>query len=123
MTDPDVVRLRDYFERLLHEQERRYELRLDQMDKALTLQAKEYERRLNSLNHEAARILAAAEKSVSLEKFEGFERRYLDYVSATSRALNLKQGSDRGVSTAWAAVVSGFAIVGVVVSVVLALTQ
>jgi chromosome segregation ATPase len=38
---------------------------------ALKLQAKEYKRRLDELNNENARILAAQEKSVSVEKFDG----------------------------------------------------
>lgn len=41
------------------------------MDKARQLQAKEYERRLEALNHEADRIKASQEKSISVEKFEG----------------------------------------------------
>lgn len=40
-------------------------------DKELAKQAKEYERRLSDLNHENARILAAQDKSVSVDKFEG----------------------------------------------------
>lgn len=40
-------------------------------DKDLLKQAKEYERRLGELNHENARILAAQEKSVSIDKFDG----------------------------------------------------
>lgn len=40
-------------------------------DKDLLKQAREYERRLESLNHENARILAAQDKSVSVEKFDG----------------------------------------------------
>ena len=38
---------------------------------ALKLQAKEYKRRLDELNHEKERIIEAQDKSVSLEKFEG----------------------------------------------------
>ena len=41
------------------------------MERALKLQAKEYERRLDALNHEADRITASQEKSISVEKFEG----------------------------------------------------
>lgn len=39
-------------------------------DEALVLQSKEYERRLGDLNHEAARIAAAAEKSVNREVYD-----------------------------------------------------
>lgn len=41
------------------------------MQKALELQAREYERRLEGLNHEAARILESQQKSISVEKFDG----------------------------------------------------
>lgn len=49
--------------------------------KALTLQAKEYERRLDALNHENARIIAIQAKSVSTEVYE-------------AQQLNLKQALD-----------------------------
>src|SRR5688572_28419031 len=41
------------------------------IDRALKIQAKEYERRLKDLNGEAKRIKTNQEKSISVEKFEG----------------------------------------------------
>lgn len=49
---------------------------------ATKLQANEYERRLEDLNHEAARILAVADRTVSSEKFD-------DYVRTQAKALEL----------------------------------
>ena len=47
-------------------------LQLNLNEKARELQAKEYERRLSDLNGEAGRIKANQEKSISVEKFDGF---------------------------------------------------
>lgn len=48
-----------------------FDEKIKSRDKELGKQAKEYERRLGDLNHENARILAAQDKSVSVDKFEG----------------------------------------------------
>jgi len=44
-------------------------LRAESLDNARELQAAEYERRLSGLNHESARIIAAAEKAVLRDVF------------------------------------------------------
>ncbi len=69
MTDQEtkeLVTLRDHFEELLKRQESATEQRWEAhyreqelRDKALKLQALEYERRMNNLNHEAERLAAA----------------------------------------------------------------
>lgn len=41
------------------------------LERALKLQAREYERRLETLNHEGDRIKENQEKSVSADKFDG----------------------------------------------------
>lgn len=41
------------------------------LERALKLQAREYERRLDGLNHEAQRVLESQQKSISVEKFDG----------------------------------------------------
>lgn len=46
------------------------ELKFDLLDTALKLQAKEYERRLEELNHEAARLKSSQSISVSREFFD-----------------------------------------------------
>lgn len=48
-----------------------FEEKFNQRDANLKAQAREYERRLEGLNHENERILASQEKSVSVEKFDG----------------------------------------------------
>ena len=47
---------------------------LGERDKALLIQAREYERRLEALNHEADRIAEAARQSVPREKYEADEK-------------------------------------------------
>lgn len=46
------------------------------IDGATTLQAEEYERRLNGLNNEAARLDAAVAKNVSADTWNAFEEQY-----------------------------------------------
>lgn len=55
--------------------ERALELRIEALEKAIELQAAEYARRLNDLNHEAARILSAQQSSVNREVYTGEYRR------------------------------------------------
>ena len=58
--DKDMQWIMKYFER---------EFRI--LSESLLLQAKEYERRLEGLNHEAERIKTAQDKSISVDKFDG----------------------------------------------------
>jgi len=58
----------------------RLEERVDGMRQALKLQAAEYSRRLDTLNHEAERIRQAQAVSVTAEKFD-------DYVTSQRAAL------------------------------------
>jgi hypothetical protein len=67
-------------------------LELHARDLALQIQAKEYERRLESLNHENARILAAGEKSVTSEKFDGFAAAHADWKRVVERWMATSEG-------------------------------
>ena len=66
---------------------------LEERDKALVLQAREYERRLEDLNHEASRIAEAARQSVPREKYEADERarraQVLAWIMAAIAAMSL----------------------------------
>lgn len=69
--------MRRYFERILHDRDRldaERQLRLDErfeaLDKALTLQAEEYKRRLTDLNGEYKRDQSRQTNYVTTEKFE-----------------------------------------------------
>jgi len=60
----------DWIIKYFEEKFKNIELRFDTVEKEKILQAREYERRLNDLNHENARVLAQQDRSVSVEKFE-----------------------------------------------------
>jgi len=58
------------------------------LEKALDIQAREYERRLIALNGEAARIKESQEKSISVEKFEGMINQLYARFDAQQREIN-----------------------------------
>jgi hypothetical protein len=60
-------------------------IELRHRDRALEVQAREYERRLNTLNHENERILQAAALAVSNEKFDGFIKQLNDWQKIVDR--------------------------------------
>jgi len=66
-----------------------FEEKFSQRDENRELQAKEYERRLNGLNHENERIVTAQEKSVSAERFEGIVGQI--YQKLDNTALELRK--------------------------------
>ena len=64
----------------------RYDEKFLALDRALTLQAQEYRRRLDDLNIDAERARKVAEKVVGVEKFEQYvsdNRRMVDQATAT----------------------------------------
>jgi len=66
-------------------------------DKALELQAEANKIHFVQLNNEAARILKAAETTVSRDTWEGFQKEYQAYKASTERALTLAAGKASGV--------------------------
>src|SRR5476651_1538026 len=68
------VSLKEFILTLFRGQKELLNEKLRGRDHALALQATEYERRLEALNHENARILKAGELSVSVDKFDGLEK-------------------------------------------------
>lgn len=64
------VDLREYIERLLNERDRRFDDRFVALDKALTLQATEYARRLYDLNGEYQRDRERQNAYVTVDKWE-----------------------------------------------------
>lgn len=63
---------------------RELRIELDWRDRALALQAKEYERRLETLNNEAGRIAKNNEAKVSIEKFDSLRDVVIDLVGRTT---------------------------------------
>lgn len=64
------VSLRDYFHALRTEDQKRINERFEALDKALKLQAEEYQRRLENLNGEYKRDQSRQANFVSLDKWE-----------------------------------------------------
>lgn len=65
--------------------------RFRRVEKAMELQAREYERRLNDLNHENERIKESQAKSISVEKFDGM-------MSQVSFRIDQNSNSIKGLS-------------------------
>ena len=106
------------------------EERVKNRDEALQLQAKEYERRLEVLNHAHAQAEEKNRNYVTREVYDGTVREWtvwrnsIDYLpapefrvykEATDRALLLREGQSKGIGATTTAMVT---IVGVIGSVV-----
>lgn len=121
MTDPDVVTLRDYMERLIAHEHAWVEARLSAISEAGEIQREELARRLDHLNNEAQRIAARDASFVSKEAFDGHLKAYDEYKSVTSTALSLREGSDRGGASGRALLFSVLSVVVAGASVVIAI--
>ena len=118
--DPFVSR-REYEQAISHLRElmanahEAQQLRAESLDKARELQAAEYERRLTGLNHEAARIITAAEKAVLREVFEPWQAMVNTFITERRTVIDTTtQESVVGART-MSLVISG---VGVIISIV-----
>lgn len=122
----DIVELKSFLETLIyHERELREKGELNAAD-ALKLQAVEYERRLDDLNHahaEAQRILYtyATRESVD-QRFQERDKMFQAYKDATDKALTLREGTDTGKALSKTALLStiGAVATGLGIIVVLA---
>ncbi len=79
------IPLREYIENQLYEQDKRTNLKFTQIErrmednaKALEIQAREYERRLEALNGEAGRIRNIQDTYVPRETFEAYQKERAD---------------------------------------------
>ena len=76
--DAVKVDLKEHLQVLVREQDRRIEQATRDSERALKLQAGEYDRRLHELNNEAARLQAAVARNVSADTWSAFETTYRD---------------------------------------------
>jgi len=87
--------------------------RLASAERALALQAVEYERRLDELNHAHARALSVQEKTLPREIFEVFLAEYQTF----RRSVESQMAADRSRSLTWtAAVAVAFTILSIALS-------
>jgi len=92
-------------------------------DKALQMQATEYERRLEILNHENQRILDAGALAVSNEKFDGFVKSFAQWKRSVDQDLSTDEGKATGRSSLRAKTIANISIVLAVVGGVIVLIQ
>ena len=85
------------------------------MDKALALQAKEYERRLDNLNHEAERIKSFQSLSVSRELYDAQHKEVCNKLEYLQNIINKGQGHSSGIS-------GTLVSIGVVITLLIALS-
>jgi hypothetical protein len=117
-----AVPLRDYLTDLMNE--RICALRelllgkFDERDKARTLQADEYSRRLSELNHAHSLLLEHNALYVSSEKFESFQAEFRQYKSTTERALTLAAGASMGVGKMTAIIAGAASFIGAMIWIV-----
>ncbi len=97
-----TVALREYIEsRITHERELREEAAAAAL-RALELQAHEYERRLDVLNHSQARLDQAVGSTVPREIFDA----YCKHMSEWREAITQQLAEQRGASNRTAAIVA-----------------
>ena len=97
------------------------QLRAESLDKARALQADEYERRLKALNHEAERLLAAAEKAVLRDVFEPWQQMVNEFVTERRSVDEVtQQGSAKDART-MSLVIAGVGVLITIVAVLVAI--
>ena len=87
-TDTSIhVTLKEFVESLLEAQDKVTDAKFKASKEALDLQAKEYERRLEDLNHEHQRNIERNADYIGKEKFEAFEKEFRQYKESNDKAL------------------------------------
>lgn len=97
----------------------RLEERQRASERALKLQAREYDRRLMVLNHAHEQAVEVQNTYVTSEKFEDFTERDASEKAAIAKALTLAEGSKNGVGQLAGWIAGGFGLLLTVVSLVL----
>ena len=95
-------------------------LRAESLDKARELQAEEYERRLTALNHEAARLLAAAEKAVLSDVFEPWQAMVNEFITERRTVTDTSQQGSAVDARTLSLVIGGVGVIIAIVAVIVA---
>jgi len=96
------------------------QLRAESLDKARELQAEEYERRLTALNHEAARLLAAAEKAVLSDVFEPWQAMVNEFITERRAVTDTAQQGSAVDARTLSLVIGGVGVIIAIVAVIVA---
>ena len=97
------------------------QLRAESLDKARELQAAEYERRLAGLNHEAARLLAAAEKAVLSDVFEPWQKQVNDFITERRTVTDTSQQGSAVDARTLSLVIGGVGVIIAIAAVIVAI--
>ena len=87
MTDRELVSLREYLEQRLDYERSLVAQRFEMLEKALTLQAAEYERRLIVLNHAHEAAVKEQARVLPRELFDQFKDDYADWRDSVNTSL------------------------------------
>lgn len=82
--------------------EAKFTERLKAMDMALQIQAKEYERRLEHLNGEQARIKEERAEQLPRENFELYRKEQEVWRETVNQFTSEERGKEKGLSVGWA---------------------
>jgi len=96
------------------------QLRAESLDKARELQAAEYERRLAGLNHEAERLLAAAEKAVLRDVFEPWQVMVNEFITERRTVTDTSQTGAAVDARTLSLVIGGVGVIIAIVAVIVA---
>ena len=99
--------------------EKLYEERFEAYQTSLSLQAKEYERRLNALNGEAERLRSMQMTYVTKELYELNHKELSNKINDNKDLLTRISGKSQGISAAWVVIVVIASLVVSVLAIVL----
>lgn len=102
----ELVTLREYLEHKVCALDVRIDERFVSRDKSLALQAGEYQRRLEALNHEQARLAADRERFMPREVSEARHNQAAERISLLSARLDKLEGGKASLSNAWTVLVA-----------------
>lgn len=113
MTDPT---LREYIETVINLRCELLDNKIQEAQSALKLQAKEYERRLLTLNHEAEQLKEMRASSVTRELFDSNQKELMRRISELELSKSNLEGkaSQKSVMIAW--IISGIGLLIAIVS-------
>jgi multidrug resistance efflux pump len=112
-----AVALRRYLLDLMKAERQRLDEREKMNQRQLKIQHREYERRLKSLNHEAARIAKIQEDYVPRETFDAFVTKYDEDAKRIREALSLASGQKLGSSEIITRFMASASFVGIIIGI------
>lgn len=107
MNEPDSVSLREFFERVMGQQEEHMEIRFTALDKALALSRDEMNRRLESLNELRQQVVNDRSQFMRMDVYESKHKELIDWKGTVDRKLTILETR----SITWTAAVGLFFLI------------